>query len=305
MHWQTQSDQDPHETQTSNDSTTEGLTHMSSTASTDFEPIVRRSIINDFNAWLNNPTSHLIVHGACGSGKTLLVNWLVERADMEVLLSSSADKRDKDELKRMTGIARSPSFFGKARVLFIDDADTIKSFKALSMPCPFPLIFATHSVGDLPWDIRQGARQIALDPPTPAQMQRWMDERTDGFSQTDKERIMSQSSSWRQLQFNARMTPPGRAPMKQDEVLVKLPQAQQPTAILGGNLRGPSTVSLLRIIDTAEYNHAPTETVQQAQWLASRTWHAPGLAKIARQYAERLRSRYRKVERPPFRKRTT
>ena len=270
-----------------------------------FEPIVRKSIVNEFASWLDNPRQHLIIHGSCGSGKSTLVNWLVERADMEVLLSSSAEKRDKDELARMAGIARSPSFFGKGRVLFIDDAEGIKNFKPLQMPTPFPLVLATHNIGLLPWDVRNGARIIALDPPTTAQMQRWLDERIDGFSQTDKERIMSQSSSWRQLEFNAHMTPPGRAPMKQDEILVRLPDAQQPMAIIGGTLRGPSSVSLLRIIDAGEYNHAAPSNIRMAQWLASRTWDAPGLAKIARDYAERLRSRYQKIERPPFRKRTT
>jgi len=171
------------------------------------------------------------------------------------------------------------------------------------MPPPFVCILLTVDIGSIPWNVRKDQRVIQLQEPTPYHMLEWINKQETGHTDEDKQRLVNESRSWRQLQYNLSMTPVGRAPPTSTDIIIKLPDVEQPMAILGGEQKGPSSVNVLRVIEAAEYNHADAEEVRLAQWMESRTWHAAGLAKVSRAYAEQLRSKYTDVQKTPYRKR--
>lgn len=280
---------------------------MSSPTSACDELFIRRTTVSNVRAWLSDPKGLLFIVGECGSGKTALAIASATDANMEPLHSTSVAKRDKDELNRLMSIARSPSFTNQKRVLILDDADSISNsgWTALEKqtPLPFPCMLLTHDIASIPWSVRRNARVIDLPRPSEHHLREWIETQGTEHTSQDIDRIVEQSRSWRQVQYNLKMTPPGRAPPTSEDVIIQLSHNEQPTAVLSGNQRGPTNVSVLRIIEAAEYNHAPPGDVRRAQWLESRTWFAQGLGKVSRAFAERLRSQYRDVQRVPFRKR--
>ena len=267
---------------------------------------LRRTVISSVKNWIEDPSGLLIISGPCGSGKTTFTLLAIQDCGLEPLHSTSVEQRDKDELNRLLSILRSPSFTGEKRALVLDDADAIhkSGWTVLEKNRPnAPIILCTHDIQSIPWSIRKDQRVVELQLPAMNYKLDWLMDRQSQHTEQDCTRIAEESRSWRQLEHNFKMTPPGRAPNRSTDVIVKLPDAQQPIAILGGNQKGPSNVNVLRVIEAAEYNHASPEDVRLSQWMESRTWFAAGLAKISRKFAEMLRSKYTSVERVPFRKR--
>ena len=271
---------------------------------------IRRTVVSSIQKWLANPKGILIISGPCGSGKTSLALGAIQDSGMEPLHSTSASPRNYEEMTRLLGILRSPSFTNQKRALILDDADSIdkQAWNVLLKDTstrmnPDAIILATHDIQTIPWTVRKDQRVVELSFPDMRHKQEWLADRGTEHTGEDCKRIAEESRSWRQLQHNLSMTPPGRAPNRSTDVIVKLPDVQQPIAILGGNQKGPSSVNVLRIIQSAEFNHADAKDVRLAQWMESRTWHAAGLAKVSRRFAEMMRSKYRDVKKTPFRKR--
>ncbi len=79
------------------------------------------------SAWVDSPVKKpLLIHGPTGVGKTSSAYALAKEKNLEIIELNSSDLRNKENIKKIIGIAsQQQSLFGKKKLILIDEVDGI------------------------------------------------------------------------------------------------------------------------------------------------------------------------------------
>jgi len=261
--------------------------------------IGRRSTIEGIRAWMKNPSRHLILWGATGTGKTHTLTTIGSEEGLEA-------EFNEDPLRAIEN-ARHPTFFGRGRYAAIEDTDWFtramwsKIEKRLS-DAP-PTVFIALSMQSIPYSIRKNCMIIEISKPSEQHITRCLDAiETDTLTTTEQNPDLDsplwgeyKCESYRQAIINHQFS---IEPNIESSPFVD--SKNQPKAILSGTFDGDFSCHPLSILQMANHNSLDGRAIMDAMSLHDQAWRIDGLSKVSRALIARLRAITQNP--PPFQK---
>ena len=251
---------------------------------------------------LGIPSSNpAIIVGESGTGKTTIAIMTSEEAGFDPVFHDH-----ENELSHTFINGRTPTFFGKKRVVILDDyhytrAREWKIIEREIQNQSFPIIICVEHPKNVPWVIRRQAMMLNLERPSPEDLVRYLNQFPHDRSSEHIASIARSSSSWRTSLLTLLSTSESHEIVQTPRYPTRVGKAEIAAILEGHHPDHRFTNHPIAILTAAEYNHADPSQVTAANLLHSRSWEADNITRLSQAYLSTLRSKT--SDSPPFRMR--